>query len=288
MAVFEIDAYSPRQVAAQVQAVGVVKARLPVLAMAMLGVSAGGFIGLGALNSVLVFADPALSFGVSRLLGGVAFSLGLVLVVIAGAELFTGNNLLVMAWADGKITTAEVARNWIVVYLANAIGAMGLAAVVWLSRHGEMNQGAIAAQYVSIAAAKTSLPFWEAFFKGVLCNLLVCLAVWMAMAGRSVTDKILAVVFPISAFVAAGFEHSVANMYLIPLGILLAEGAPSVAVAPDWTGFLSNLVPVTLGNIAGGSVMVAAVYHLIYNHALRPAADRLPGTEERRAPQERP
>jgi formate/nitrite transporter len=265
MAVFEIDAYSPRQVAAQVQAVGVVKARLPVIAMAMLGISAGGFIALGGLYSVVVFADPTLSFAASRLLGGLAFSLGLVLVVIAGAELFTGNNLLVMAWADGKITTAEVVRNWVVVYCANAAGAIGLAAVVWLSRHGDLGQGAVAATYVSIAAAKTALPFWEAFFKGVLCNLLVCLAVWMAMAGRGVTDKILAVVFPISAFVAAGFEHCIANMYLIPLGILLSAGAPG---DPDWWGFLSNLVPVTLGNIAGGSILVAAVYHLIYGRSL--------------------
>jgi formate/nitrite transporter len=269
MAVFEIDAYSPRQVAAQVQEIGVVKARLPRLAMFMLGISAGGFIGLGALYSVIVFSDPSLGFAASRLLGGLAFSLGLVLVVIAGAELFTGNNLLVMAWADGKITTAEVVRNWTVVYFANAVGAIGLALVVWLSRHGDMNQGAVAAQYVSIAAAKTALPFWEAFFKGVLCNLLVCLAAWMAMAGRGVTDKILAVAFPISAFVAAGFEHCIANMYLIPLGILLAAGVPAAGPAPDWAGFLSNLVPVTLGNIVGGSIMVAAVYHLIYNRALR-------------------
>lgn len=269
MAVFEIDAYSPRQVAAQVQAVGVVKARLPPLAMFMLGVCAGGFIGLGALYSVLVFSDPTLPFAESRLLGGIAFSLGLVLVVIAGAELFTGNNLLVMAWADGMITTSEVLRNWVVVYLANAVGAIGLALVVWLSQHGDLNQGAVAATYVEIAAIKTALPFWEAFFKGTLCNLLVCLAVWMAMAGRGVTDKILAVVFPISAFVAAGFEHCVANMYLIPLGILLSPGVPAVSPAPDWSGFLSNLVPVTLGNIAGGSIMIAAVYYLVYGRALK-------------------
>ncbi|HEY7658655.1 MAG TPA: formate/nitrite transporter family protein [Burkholderiales bacterium] len=269
MAVFEIDAYSPRQVAAQVQAVGVVKARLPLLAMYMLGVCAGGFIGLGSLYSVLVFSDPTLPFVAGRLLGGVAFSLGLVLVVVAGAELFTGNNLLVMAWADGMITTAEVARNWIVVYLANAVGAIGLALVVWLSQHGDLNQGAVAATYVEIAALKTALPFWEAFFKGVLCNLLVCLAVWMAMAGRGVTDKIIAVVFPISAFVAAGFEHCVANMYLIPLGILLSTEVPAVTPAPDWWGLVSNLVPVTLGNIAGGSIMIAAVYHLVYGRALK-------------------
>jgi formate/nitrite transporter len=269
MAVFEIDAYSPRQVAEQVQAVGVVKARLPPLAMLMLGLSAGGFIALGALYSVIVFADPTLPFAASRLLGGIAFSLGLVLVVIAGAELFTGNNLLVMAWADGKITTTEVARNWVVVYFANAVGAMGLALVVWLSRHGDMNEGSVAAQYVAIATAKVALPFWEAFFRGVLCNLLVCLGVWMAMAGRGVTDKILAVIFPISAFVAAGFEHCIANMYLIPLGILLAPGVAAAGAAPDWAGFVSNLVPVTLGNIAGGSILVAAVYHLIYGRGLK-------------------
>jgi formate/nitrite transporter len=275
MAVFEIDAYSPREVAARIQAVGVVKARLPALAMLMLGICAGGFIGLGGLYSVIVFSDPTLPFAVSRLLGGLAFSLGLILVVVAGAELFTGNNLLVMAWADGKITTAEVIRNWVVVYIANAIGAIGLALVVWLAHHGDMNQGAVAAQYVKIAAVKTSLPFWEAFFKGVLCNLLVCLAVWMAMAARGVTDQILAVVFPISAFVAAGFEHSVANMYLIPLGILLSAGTPVAGASPDWGGFLSNLVPVTLGNIAGGSIMVAAVYHLIYGRAF----EKAPGEE---------
>lgn len=273
MAVFEIDAYSPRQVAEQVQAVGVVKARLPPLAMLMLGILAGGFVALGTLYAVIVFADPTLPFAVSRLLGGLAFSLGLVLVVIAGAELFTGNNLLVMAWADGKITTAELVRNWVVVYFANAIGAIGIALVVWLSRHGDLNQGAVAARYVEIAAIKTALPFWEAFFKGVLCNLLVCLAVWMAMAGRGVTDKILAVIFPISAFVAAGFEHSVANMYLIPLGILLAPGVAGAGAAPDWWGFVSNLVPVTLGNIAGGSILVAAVYHLIYGRGLQSGSE---------------
>lgn len=269
MAVFEINAYSPRQIAEQIQAVGVVKARLPPLAMLMLGISAGGFIALGALYSVIVFADPTLPFAVSRLLGGLAFSLGLVLVVIAGAELFTGNNLLVMAWADRKITTWEVVRNWIVVYIANAIGAVGIVLVVWLAQHGGMNEGAVAAAYVKVAAIKTALPFWEAFFKGVLCNLLVCLAVWMAMAGRGVTDKILAVIFPISAFVAAGFEHCIANMYLIPLGILMAPDVPAMAPAPDWPGFLSNLVPVTLGNIAGGSILVAAVYHLIYGRGLK-------------------
>ena len=185
----------------------------------------GGFIGLGALYYTLIVSDSTLSFAASRMLGGLAFSLGLILVVIAGAELFTGNNLLVMAWADRRITTAELARNWVVVYLSNAFGAIGLAGIVYfLSGPGELNHGAVAAQYVTIAARrKRRSPSGRPSCKGVLCNLLVCLGVWLAMAGHSVADRILAIVFPISAFVAAGFEHSVANMYFIPLGILLSD-----------------------------------------------------------------
>jgi formate/nitrite transporter len=262
MEVFGLEAYSPRQIADKVQTVGVVKARLPLIPMFMLGICAGGFIGLGALYFMLVTSDSTLSFAASRVLGGIVFSLGLVLVVVAGAELFTGNNLLAMAWAGGRITTGEVARNWSVVFVANAVGAIGLALIVWLSQHGDMNNGAVGAHYVRIAAAKIALPFWEAFFKGVLCNLLVCLAVWIAMAGGSVSDKILAVIFPVSAFVAAGFEHSVANMYLIPLGILISRDAAPEGL--DWSGFAASLVPVTLGNIVGGSVMVALVYWAIY------------------------
>jgi len=263
---FEFDAYSPSQIAQRIGELGVAKARLPLLAMFMLGVCAGGFIGLGALYANIVFSDPTLSFATSRLLGGIAFSLGLVLVVVAGAELFTGNNLLVMAWAERRISTFELLRNWGVVYVANGCGAVGLAVIVWLSGHGEMNSGAVGAQYVKLAIAKSQLPFWEAFFKGVLCNLLVCLAVWIAMAGHGATDKIVAIVFPISAFVAAGFEHSIANMYVIPLGILLAEAEHAAVL--NWGGLVSNLVPVTLGNIAGGSLLVATVYYLIYRRAL--------------------
>jgi formate/nitrite transporter len=270
---FELDAYSPKQIAEKVETIGVAKARLPVLAVFMLAVLAGGFIGLGALYSVIVAADPALSFATARVLGGVVFSLGLVLVVVAGAELFTGNNLMVMAWAGRRISTAELVRNWVIVYAGNAVGALGLVLAVYLAGHGAMNGELVGTQYVRIAAAKSDLPFREAFMKGVLCNLLVCLAVWIALAGRTVTDRILAIVFPVSAFVAAGFEHCVANMYLIPLGILLkdgvAPGAVPQAAALDWSGFVQNLVPVTLGNIVGGAVFVAAVYFLVYRVALR-------------------
>lgn len=270
---FDFDTYSPAEIAAKVESVGVTKARMPLLPMAMLGMLAGGFIGLGALYYTLVVSDASLGFAASRVLGGVVFSLGLILVVVGGAELFTGNNMLAMAWADNKISSREVVRNWVVVYVANAIGAVGLAAVVYWSGHATFNGGAVAQQYLKIAAAKTALPFAEAFFKGMLCNLLVCLGVWLCMAGRSVTDKVLAIIFPISAFVAAGFEHSVANMYFISLAIFLRDGVDATAgvnlATLNWSGFASNLVPVTLGNIVGGSALVALVYHFIYRRGLR-------------------
>jgi len=264
--IFGFDAFSPKEIAAQVETIGVAKARLPLVSMLMLSVVAGAFIGLGALYFVLVKSDLSLGFAAGQVLGGVAFALGLILVVVAGAELFTGNNLLAMAWADGRISTLDLLRNWAIVCGGNFIGAAGLALFVFLSRHPEMNDGAIAEEYLSIAAAKVAMPFWTAFFKGILCNVLVCMAVWMALAGRSVVDKAVAIVFPISAFVAAGFEHSVANMYLIPLAMLLQAfgNVGATANTVTWVGFFSNLVPVILGNIVGGSVLVGLVYHVIY------------------------
>lgn len=266
--IFGFDAFSPKEIAERVENIGVAKAHLPFLSMMALGVVAGGFIGLGALYFTLVTSDPSLSFAAARVLGGVTFSLGLILVVVAGAELFTGNNLLVMAWTSKKISTFELLRNWFIVFVANSVGAIGLAFLVLLSNYGGMNGGSVGIQVLKIAAAKVSLPFWEAFFKGILCNLLVCLAVWMVLAGRSVTDRILAVLFPISAFVAAGFEHSVANMYFIPLGILLQYHQISPAAINttnlNWLGFFHNLIPVTIGNIIGGSGLVALVYYIIY------------------------
>lgn len=267
--IFGFDAFSPKEIAARVETIGMAKARLPLLSMLMLSVMAGAFIGLGALFFVLVKSDPTLGFATSQLLGGVAFSLGLFLVIVAGAELFTGNNLLVMAWAEGKLSTLELLRNWTVVCAGNFIGAAGMALLIFLSRHTEMNNGEIAEQYLEIAAEKCAMPFWTAFFRGVLCNVLVCMAVWMATAGRSVIDKAVAIVFPISAFVAAGFEHSIANMYLIPLAMLLEPfgrvGAATNAIT--WAGFFRNLVPVILGNLVGGSVLVGLVYHVIYQRA---------------------
>ena len=264
--IFGFDAFSPKEIAARVETIGVAKARLPLIPMLMLSVLAGAFIGLGALYFVIVKSDPLLGFAVKQVLGGVTFSLGLILVIVAGAELFTGNNLLAMAWADGKISTLELLRNWAIVCCGNFIGAAGLALLVFLSHHPEMNNGAIAQEYIKIAVAKVAMPFWTALFKGILCNVLVCMAVWMALAGRSVIDKAVAIVFPISAFVAAGFEHSIANMFFIPLAMLL-QTFDTIGVTANtvtWVGFFGNLVPVILGNIIGGSVLVGLVYHLIY------------------------
>lgn len=257
---YGFDVFSPKEIAQKVESVGVNKARLPFLQTALLGVLAGVFIGLGSLYFIIVASDATLGFAVQRVLGGVVFCLGLLLVVIAGAELFTGNNLLAMAWADGKITTRELLRNWVIVCFANFLGAAGLAVLVWLSNHPAMNDGAVAKVTLKIAVAKTTMPLAEAFFRGILCNLMVCLAVWMALAGHSVIDKAVAILFPISAFVAAGFEHSVANMYFIPLAMLLQPDAGPIT----WLGFFHNMIPVIAGNIVGGSGLVALVYWVIY------------------------
>lgn len=268
---FSMDAYSPQQIAERVDNIGVAKARLPLLSMAMLGMLAGAFIGLGALYYTLVISDSSLSFAVARVLGAVCFSLGLLLVVVAGAELFTGNNLLAMAWADGKVTTTEVLRNWAVVCTANFVGAAGLALLVFLSGHAGMNGGAVGQAYLKIAAAKSTLPISELFFRGVLCNVLVCMAVWMVLAGRTVVDKFVAILLPISAFVAAGFEHSIANMYFFPLALLLKESGAALPAGAEMItvyAMFRNLVPVIIGNIVGGSVLVALVYYVVY---IRPA-----------------
>lgn len=265
---FGFDCYSPKEIAERVENVGVTKVGLPLLSQVALGVLAGGFIGLGAMFFTLVVSDASLSFASARVLGGAVFSLGLILVVVAGAELFTGNNLLVMATVSGRITASKFLQNMLVIYCANFIGAVGLAGLVALSGQSQMGNAIVGKTAVALAVAKCALPFGEAFFKGVLCNILVCLAVWLAMAGRTVTDKVLVIVFPISAFVACGFEHSVANMYFIPLGIFLggqaaASGATNLDLL-NWFGLARNLLPVTLGNLVGGAGMVGLVYWVIY------------------------
>lgn len=272
---FKFDSYSPAEIADRVQNVGVVKARLPLLQTVMLGMLAGAFIGLGALYYVIVLSDATLGFAAARVAGGVCFSMGLLMVVVAGAELFTGNNLLAMAWAEGSISTTEVVRNWVLVCAANFVGAAGLALMVYLSGHWQLNGGAIGQTYLKVALGKAALDPVAAFFRAILCNVLVCMAVWMALSARSVVDRFIAMVLPVSAFVAAGFEHSVANMYFFPMALLIKWGGaplPAGADAVTVNAMLANIGIVIVGNLIGGSVLVALVYWVIYKRAAAPPA----------------
>jgi len=259
------DAYAPQQIAVRVRDVGVAKAMAPVLTTLALAVLAGAFISLGALFYTVTMTDAAggsaAPSGLTRLAGGVAFSLGLILVVVGGAELFTGNNLIAMAWAAGRLSSGQVLRNWAWVYAGNLLGALGTVALVLLAGVHQLGDGALGETAVRIAHAKVSLDPVQAVARGVLCNVLVCLAIWLCMGARSVTDKILAIVFPISAFVACGFEHSVANMYFLPVGVVLASSGATPIVLTD---VAANLILVTAGNILGGTVLVALVYWFVY------------------------
>ncbi len=269
-----LDAYAPAEMARRVETVGVTKANLNAATLFALAVLAGAFIALGANLATVVWTDNGLGYGVSRLLGGLVFSLGLILVIVGGAELFTGNNLIVMAWASRRVTTTQLARNWTLVYAGNFVGALATAVGIYFTRQWSMDSYKLGATALQIAANKTALDWLAALMLGVFCNALVCLAVWLCFSARSTTDKVLAIIPPIAAFVAAGFEHSVANMYFIPMGLLLRD-EPAVLQAANrtteqlatltWQGFLlNNLLPVTIGNVIGGAIMVSAVYWFIY------------------------
>lgn len=271
---FSVDAYTPKEIAARIESVGVSKSVNDPIRVLALAILAGAFIALGAVFFTVVTYDSShTAVGVMRLLGGIAFCLGLILVVVAGAELFTGNNLIVMAYVDGKVSFSQLMKNWMIVYIGNFVGAVGILLLIYLSNHWLIADGAVGAKAVLIANAKVNLTWTEAFSRGILCNILVCLAVWLCFAGRSVVDKVVAIIFPITAFVAMGFEHSVANMYFIPAGLVAMQQPDLVAMAGagvdltnlTMTGFLmNNLLPVTLGNILGGSVFVALFYWFIY------------------------
>jgi formate transporter FocA len=273
-----IDAVLPPEMAARAEQAGAAKAALDALSTLMLAVLAGAFIALGAVfaTTVTTGAGGSLPFGLSRLLGGLVFCLGLILVVVGGAELFTGNNLIIMAWASRKVSTARLMRNWFIVYLGNFIGACGTALLVFLSGQYGFGGGAVGLNALNTAASKIELGFLQAVVLGVLCNTLVCLAVWLTLSARSTTDRILATLFPITAFVTAGFEHCVANMYFVPIGLLIKGGAapsfwtaigktPADFARLSWGSFvLDNLLPVTLGNMIGGVLLVGVVYWLVY------------------------
>lgn len=274
---FEIDAYAPGQMAARVEKAGIVKGNLDFLSTFTLAVLAGAFIAFGAALYTYVIHDSMLSVGLTKLLGGLVFCLGLILVIVAGAELFTGNNLIVMAYVSRKVTLRQLLRNWVIVFAGNLAGSLGIVFLIWLTGQWTAGESAVGVKALMIANVKVNLTFWQALSRGTLCNILVCLAVWLCFSGRSVTDKILAIIFPITAFVALGFEHSVANMYFIPAGLLIKQSLPVLSAAqatlgqaPELSkltipGFLiNNLLPVTIGNIIGGGFFVAAVYWFVY------------------------
>ena len=275
-----LDALPPAEVARKAEAVGVTKAGLDAANVFVLSILAGAFIALGAIFATTVAAGGGtLPFGVVRLLAGLVFTLGLILVVVAGAELFTGNNLIVMAWASRRVSSRRLLGNWTIVWIGNFVGAFATAVLLYVSEQYTFGGGAVGETALSIAAAKTNLGFAQAIALGMLCNALVCLAVWLTYGAHTTTDKILAVIPPIAAFVAAGFEHSVANMYFISIGLLIKTDdafVASIDPAPEISGltwgsfFADNLLPVTIGNIVGGAVMVGAVYWFVY---LRPRQD---------------
>jgi formate transporter len=264
-----IDALLPAAMAHRAEDVGVAKAATPAGRLLALSILAGAFIGLGAMYATVATSDPDMSFAWSRVLGGVVFSLGLVLVVVGGAELFTGNALIVIAVASRRVRVRSMARNWSIVLLGNALGALAMAALVVRSGTLDGSGGAIGRRALSIGVAKTSIGFDEAIVSGVIANVLVCLAVWMTLSARSVTDRVLVVILPVSAFVAGGFEHSVANMYLIPTALMYRSSTAAADLPPSptlsWTSCLvDNLIPVVIGNVIGGSILVGATYWFVY------------------------
>jgi len=271
------DALLPAEMAVKAAETGVKKTGLDTLRMFLLAILAGAFIAMGAIFATTVSAGGStLPYGVSRLLSGTAFTLGLILVVVSGSELFTGNSLIIMAFANRRIPLSGLLRNWGIVYLGNFIGAVLTAYLMFVARQYTFGGGSVGLAALSIGEAKTGLAFGQAVVLGIFCNALVCMAVWMCYSARSTIDKILAIVPPIAAFVAAGFEHSIANMYFIPIALFIKQGgtpaffeaiqkAPSDFTHLTWSNFfLVNLLPVTIGNIIGGVVMVGLVYWFIY------------------------
>jgi formate transporter FocA len=271
-----MDSLMPAEMAAKAETLGVAKANMSFSKTMVLAILAGAFIALGAVFFTTVTTASTMSYGITRLIGGIAFSLGLMLVIVGGAELFTGNNLIVMAWANKKISILQVLRNWLLVYLGNFIGAFFIVILILLARQYTAASGMAGINMLNIAAAKCELSFTQAIASGILCNILVCLAVWLCFSSGSATGKIISIVFPVTAFVASGFEHSIANMYFVPQAILmLAENDPGIYALIEesgrsyasvtWMNFLvNNLIPVTIGNIIGGAALVGLVYWFVY------------------------
>ncbi len=289
------DALIPKEMAAKAEAVGVAKANLGTYQMFALAILAGAFIAMGANYATTVWAGlgkitvnagkdiaftTSIPYGIQRLLGGLVFATGLMMVVIGGSELFTGNCLIPMAWASKKVKTSSMLRNWVIVYLGNFVGSVVTAYLVFIGGQHTFGAGAVGVTALNIGIAKTSLGFIQCVTLAIFCNALVCMAVWMCFSARSTGDKVLAILPPISAFVACGFEHCVANMYFIPSALFIKDLDPAYFATVSaglkdggailtWGNFLyNNLLPATIGNIIGGALMVGGMYWFIY---LRPS-----------------
>lgn len=262
------DALTPAETTLKAENIGVTKASMKPVKCFVAAMLAGAFISFGALYFCLFQGDMELSFAIKRVAGSVCFCLGLVLVLCCGAELFTGNTLLICAKASKKISWKQVFKNWVLVWLGNFVGALVVVGLVYASQTYLMNEGAVGEAMVNVAVSKVSPDWMVLFAKGIVCNMLVCLAVWMGFAGRTVTDKILGVIFPISAFVACGFEHCVANMFFLPMGLILSTAGIGAASAVSLNGVFWNLSAATLGNIVGG-VLIGLAYWYIYRSGKR-------------------
>lgn len=278
-----IDTILPAEMAVRAEQAGVRRAAMDPVTVFVLSVMGGAFISFGAIFATTVTAgSSALPYGVARLLSGIVFSLGFVMVVVAGAELFTGNNLIVMAWASGKVKTRSLLLNWLITFCGNCFGAVATAGLMLFTTQYSFGAGAVGLAALTTANGKSALAFAPALALGVMCNALVCLASWMCYSARTTVDRVAIIILPISAFVAAGFEHSIANAYFIPMGLFIKATAPESfwksigKTAADfpaltWAGGLANLVPVAIGNIIGGSLLVAAVYWFVYLRTTRRA-----------------
>ena len=272
----KIDSLLPSEMASQAESIGVIKAKMSPSKTFVLAVLAGAFIAFGSVFFTTVTSASTMSYGVTRLLGGLSFCLGLVMVIVGGAELFTGNNLIIMAWANKKVSTLQVLKNWCLVYLGNFVGALFIVVLMLLSRQYLSASGMVGMNILNIAKIKCELGFTQAIALGILCNILVCLAVWLCFSSRSIAGKIISILFPVTAFVSCGFEHSIANMYLVPKAIILLNQQDTKILAlieqsgvnydtVTWSNFfINNLFPVTLGNIIGGAVLVGLVYWFVY------------------------
>ncbi len=257
------DSLAPLEIEAKVEEVGVGKVGMAFSKVFVLAILAGAFIAFGGMYFCIFLGDPSIPFAVQRMVGGICFCLGLVLVLCCGAELFTGNSLIICAKASGKVSWGGMLKNWAIVWLGNLVGALAAVALVYLAQVWSMNGGGVGEAMVSVAAGKVSPDWATLFFKGVMCNIFVCLAVWIGFSARTVVDKVIGIILPISAFVAAGFEHCVANMFFLPMGCLLNSMGVGAAGAVPFEGILYNLSAATLGNIVGG-LLVGLAYWFVF------------------------